>query len=83
MTNPKTLCPAGERGSIKWNENWTTFLESLLQLHLLRLPKQQHYAINHIEKIVIDPRKHMDLISNIHTDSGESFLQHLWEPADG
>lgn len=62
----------GERGKLKWVENWMTFFESMLQLHLLRVPKQRHYSITHIQKVIVDPRKHIDNIYSDITDLGIS-----------
>lgn len=61
---------SAEQGKIKWDNNWTTFLESMLQLHLARLEKQQYYAINHIQKVIIDPIEQENAASKCNENAG-------------
>ncbi|XP_065199624.1 fatty acid synthase-like isoform X2 [Planococcus citri] len=63
----------GENGKIAWSNNWITFVEAMLQLHLLGIDKQQHYAIDHIQRIVLDAKKHeqeMQQNGNVSNKSG-------------
>jgi len=52
-------------GRIVFNGEWAPFLESLLQLHLLKLDTRDHYAINYLFKLSIYPDKQQEsVISN-------------------
>lgn len=46
----------------------------MLQLHLLSINKQQHYAINHVQKIIIDPKRHIRGIEESVAKSGSVFV---------
>lgn len=71
----KTISIPAEQGKIRWNNNWTTFLESMLQLHLVRLERQQYYAINHIQKVIIDPIEQENSASKCNENAGSFHLQ--------
>lgn len=60
----------GENGKIAWSRNWVTYLEAMLQLHLLGITKQQHYTINHIRRIVLHPKEHIEKIQQANNKSG-------------
>lgn len=43
---------------MKWNQNWVTYLDGLLQLNMLDSSKDCTTVPVEIEKIVIDTEKH-------------------------
>lgn len=47
----------GNSGNIKFNGDWTAFIESLLQVHLLKLDTRDLYAIKYLFKLIISPGK--------------------------
>lgn len=65
---------SGEHGIIKWTNNWMIYIEAMLQMHLIRLNKQKLFAINYIQKVIIDPSKHICVLDQINPESGNSFL---------
>lgn len=53
----------GNCGSIAFNGNWTQLLDSLLQLHLLKLDTRDHYAIKYLFKLIVTPEKQNQAVS--------------------
>ena len=39
-------------------------MEGMLQMHLLNLTEKKNYSIDHIQKIIIDPREHLASIGD-------------------
>ncbi|VVC46315.1 Hypothetical protein CINCED_3A018656 [Cinara cedri] len=54
----------GNSGYIAFDGNWAPFIESLLQLHLLKLDTRDHYAINYLFKLSINPEKQYKSVSS-------------------
>ncbi|XP_025202473.1 fatty acid synthase-like [Melanaphis sacchari] len=55
----------GNCGRIVFDGKWAPFIESLLQLHLLKLDTRDHYAIKYLFKLSIYPEKqHASVSSN-------------------
>lgn len=50
--------------------NWAPFIESLLQLHLLKLDTRDHYAIDYLFRLSIIPEKQYRAVSS----NGNYFL---------
>lgn len=54
----------GDCGRIAFNGKWAPFIESLLQLHLLKLDTRDHYAIKYLFKLSIYPNKQNEFVAN-------------------
>ncbi|XP_022181593.1 fatty acid synthase-like [Myzus persicae] len=55
----------GNCGRIAFDGKWAPFLESLLQLHLLKLDTRDHYAIKYLFKLSVYPNKqYKSVVSN-------------------
>lgn len=55
---------SGNSGNITFNGKWAAFLESLLQLHLLKLDTRDHYAIKYLFNLSIIPQKQYKAVSS-------------------
>lgn len=55
----------GNCGRIAFDGKWAPFIESLLQLHLLKLDTRDHYAIKYLFKLSVYPEKqYKSVVSN-------------------
>lgn len=54
----------GNCGNINFDGKWAPFLESLLQLHLLKLDTRDHYTIKYLFKLSIYPEKQYQTVSS-------------------
>ncbi|XP_023310798.1 fatty acid synthase-like [Anoplophora glabripennis] len=53
----------GLRGKIKWQDNFTSFLDTMLHMTVISETKRDLLLPTAIEKVVIDPRKHLELVA--------------------
>ena len=54
-------------GELKWEENWVSFMDTMLQFSILGKDMRELYLPTRIEKVVINPLKHMDLMNTYKT----------------
>lgn len=54
----------GDCGRIAFNGKWAPFIESLLQLHLLKLDTRDHYTIKYLFKLSIYPNKQNEFVAS-------------------
>lgn len=47
----------GNSGRVAFDGKWAPFIESLLQLHLLKLDTRDYYTIKYVFKLSINPEK--------------------------
>jgi len=52
----------GDCGQLKWNGNWVSFLDAMLQIQVLSLPGQSLRLPTRIKKLHIDPKIHQQEI---------------------
>jgi len=60
----------GDRGSLKWIDNWVSFLDAMLQIQVLRLPGRSMRLPTRIKKLTIDPRLHQEKM--VTSEDGDS-----------
>lgn len=60
-------------GMIQWNNNWSTFLDALLQIFILMDDTRALVLPTYFGKILIDPDKHFQLIDAMETE--QKFFQ--------
>lgn len=58
-----TINISGKNGSIKWNNNWTTYLDCMLQAYVF--DKNGVLILNNLEKVVINPNAFHEFTSEI------------------
>ncbi|GAB1597533.1 fatty acid synthase-like, partial [Argonauta hians] len=51
---------SGDKGVLSWNKNWVTFLDTMLQMSVLRLPGKGLRLPTRINSVYIDPSIHDD-----------------------
>lgn len=56
----KELEVNGKTSILKWNDNWTTFIDTMAQ-HLVLIKTRGHYLPLKYEKLIIDPIQHLTL----------------------
>ncbi|XP_015113123.1 fatty acid synthase [Diachasma alloeum] len=61
----------GTRGTIRWNNNWVTFMDNMLQMMLLGLDTRSLVVATRIQKLVIDTREHSQQIQSMSRDKPE------------
>uniref|UniRef100_A0A182QS29 Fatty acid synthase n=1 Tax=Anopheles farauti TaxID=69004 RepID=A0A182QS29_9DIPT len=57
-------------GELQWRDNWVSFMDTMLQFSILGKDLRELYLPTRIEKIVINPARHMELVSNL-TQTGD------------
>lgn len=57
-------------GALNWEENWITFMDTMLQFSIIGKDIRELYLPTRIEKVIIDPVKHLNLINKRKSDKG-------------
>ncbi|XP_044764578.1 fatty acid synthase-like [Coccinella septempunctata] len=52
------------RGFVKWEGNWVTFMDNMMQLRILQLDTRLLYVPTGIEKMIIDPKRHLEYVES-------------------
>lgn len=59
----------GNIGKLEWNENWISFIDTMLQFSILGLKTKELYIPTRIQKVTIDPVKHLAIIKSLPENS--------------
>lgn len=51
-------------GELEWANNWISFMDTMLQFSIMGKDLRELYLPTRIERVVIDPIKHMNLLEN-------------------
>ncbi|CAO1363317.1 unnamed protein product [Diamesa hyperborea] len=51
-------------GELEWANNWISFMDTMLQFSIMGKDLRELYLPTRIERVVIDPMKHMNLLEN-------------------
>lgn len=51
-------------GKLQWQDDWISFMDTMLQFSILGKDLRELYLPTRIEKVVIDPVKHMEIVQN-------------------
>jgi hypothetical protein len=51
-------------GLVKWEDNWTTFMDKILQMKILQVDTRLLYVPVGIRKLTIDPLKHHQIVES-------------------
>lgn len=60
----KEIRDDGLTGKVKWNADWTTFMDCLIQFQVLMRDTRMLILPTNVRKMVIDPRRHMQIVNN-------------------
>lgn len=55
----------GEDGYLLWNQNWVSFLDTMLQIQVLGLPGRSLRLPTRIKSLRIDPTHHQETATDI------------------
>jgi fatty acid synthase, animal type len=61
----KHMHSSGVIGTLEWCENWVSFMDTLLQVEILQLDSRSLYVPTAIEKLTIDPKRHINVLNEI------------------
>ncbi|CRK94451.1 CLUMA_CG007958, isoform A [Clunio marinus] len=64
----KEIRDDGLTGRIKWNEDWTTFTDCLIQFQVLMKDTRMLILPTRIRKMIIDPKLHFQKLSQINAE---------------
>lgn len=64
----KSASISSNKGHIVWANNWVTFMETMLQLHILGYDTRDLYVSKSIQKLVINPALHTSKLRDIMND---------------
>ena len=54
------VCILGTKGELKWTGEWVSFLDTMLQLSVLRLPGRGLRLPTRVRSLLIDPSIHLE-----------------------
>ncbi|KAL1110578.1 hypothetical protein AAG570_008106 [Ranatra chinensis] len=60
---------AGVNGRIQWRNNWVPFMDNMLQMILLSGDTRGLFVPTYIERVVIDPKKHTNIVNSLPDDT--------------
>ncbi|XP_075224694.1 fatty acid synthase-like [Lycorma delicatula] len=60
----------GIAGKLDWAGNWITFIDTMLQFSLLGLNTRELYLPTRMQRVIIDPKKHLQFIESLPENSG-------------
>lgn len=59
-------------GELQWKDNWVSFMDTMLQFSLLDKFMRELYLPTRIEKVVINPARHMDIMNELKSTSRDA-----------
>jgi len=69
MYNKCTKMLTGVRGKLEWNGNWISYIDTMLQFSILGLKTKELYLPTRIQKVIIDPVKHLNIVESLPQNS--------------
>jgi fatty acid synthase len=63
------LFSVGASGKVCWRGNWVAFMDSLLQLKILREESRGLFVPTYIRKLTIDAKRHTAEVQDIDTNT--------------
>ncbi|KAK9502678.1 hypothetical protein O3M35_011399 [Rhynocoris fuscipes] len=57
----------GAVGELEWNNNWVSFMDTMLQFSLVGMNTRELYLPTRLQRVVIDPIAHLSLVNNEET----------------
>lgn len=60
---------AGKSGGLEWTGNWISFIDTMLQFSILGLKTKELYLPTRMQRVIIDPVKHLETIGSIPENS--------------
>lgn len=60
----------GISGKLNWIGNWISFIDTMLQFSILGLKTKELYLPTRMQRVIIDPAKHLETIENLPENGG-------------
>lgn len=54
----------GNKGTLKWENNWISFMDTMLQFSILGQSLRELYLPTRLQRAIIDPKMHMDKLTD-------------------
>lgn len=64
---------SGNCGKLEWIGNWISFIDTMLQFSILGLKTKELYLPTRMQKIIIDPLKHLKIVESL-SESSRKYL---------
>lgn len=61
----------GTSGKLEWIGNWISFIDTMLQFSILGLKVKELYLPTRMQRVIIDPAKHLEFIESLEENSRE------------
>ncbi|RZC35992.1 fatty acid synthase [Asbolus verrucosus] len=58
----------GFSGKLKWNNNWISYIDTMLQFSILGQNTRELYLPTRLQRIVINPKEHLQYINDLSND---------------
>ncbi|XP_025263301.1 fatty acid synthase-like isoform X3 [Camponotus floridanus] len=78
----KSASLSHNKGHIAWTNNWVTFMDTMLQLHILGYDTRNLYVSTSIQKLVIDPALHSLKLRDIITEDDKQLSIRIYKEID-
>ncbi|CAD7085952.1 unnamed protein product [Hermetia illucens] len=65
-------------GSLDWENNWVSFMDTMLQFSIMGKDLRELYLPTRIEKIIINPAKHLELLAQV-SDEKKSLPVYMYK----
>jgi len=67
----KSASSSGSNGHIAWTDNWVTFMDNMLQMHLIGKDTRDLCIPTSIQKIVINPALHASQLRDVTSEENK------------
>ncbi|KAL0266678.1 UNVERIFIED_CONTAM: hypothetical protein PYX00_009160 [Menopon gallinae] len=74
-----SLDASGSCGKISWSNNYVAFMDNMLQTQILQEDTRALYVPTSIQKLVINAKKHMQLIHEMDPEGEQSFPVYVYK----
>uniref|UniRef100_W4VRN6 Fatty acid synthase n=1 Tax=Corethrella appendiculata TaxID=1370023 RepID=W4VRN6_9DIPT len=54
-----------DTGELQWDDNWVSFMDTMLQFSILGKDLRELYLPTRIDKVIINPEKHLEYVKNL------------------
>ncbi|XP_031636808.1 fatty acid synthase-like [Contarinia nasturtii] len=58
-------------GKLKWQDNWVSFSDTMVQINILGKDSRDLYLPTRIDRVVFNPNKHFEIITNLKENNAE------------
>lgn len=66
----------GTTGALNWENNWISFVDTMLQFGIISSPTRELYLPTRLQKAIIDPKKHLQMLQQLDTETSLPVYQY-------